>query len=105
MTILKSERRLLVSKNNRDLEKEALWRERINEWKRSPENVAEFCRRREINEHTFRSWQKVLARRDSELRVNRPRPGRKQITTALSSTAGEKEIVAVQGRCGVGFRA
>ena len=69
----------------RDLEKEALWRARIDEWKASPETVSEFCRARGINEHTFRSWQKVLSNRDAEARRNgdRLRPGRRRNAAVL----------------------
>ena len=66
----------------RDPEKEQLWRARIDEWKRSPENVVQFCRNRGLNEHTFRAWQKTVSERDAEEReqlAKRPRMERQQV--------------------------
>jgi hypothetical protein len=60
-----------MPRRQRNLEKEALWRERLNDWKNSPDTIPEFCRLHELNEHTFRSWQKVISLRDAEVRTER----------------------------------
>lgn len=74
-----------MSNDRRDSEKEALWRERITAWKSSPETVAGFCGSHGLNEHTFRSWQKVIVARDAENRQNgeRIRPGRRRKLLSL----------------------
>ncbi len=58
-----------MSNSTRDPEKEALWRERIAGWKTSPLTVAQYCKDCDLNENTFRAWQKVIANRDQEART------------------------------------
>jgi hypothetical protein len=55
-----------VSTNQRDPEKEALWRERIAKWKASRHTVTEFCLINHYNVNTFRDWLRIIAKRDQE---------------------------------------
>lgn len=55
-----------MSKNQRDPEKEALWRERIGAWKSSRHTVTEFCLINHYNVNTFRAWHRVIINRDEE---------------------------------------
>jgi hypothetical protein len=68
-----------MPRRQRNLEKEALWRQRLNDWKLSSDSIAEFCKLHELNEHTFRSWQKIIPVRDAEARAERQQvKGREQ---------------------------
>ncbi len=54
----------------RDAEKEAYWRHKLDEWKRSGLSQAAFCRREELNANTFSSWKTIIPERDAEQKVN-----------------------------------
>jgi hypothetical protein len=49
------------------LRKERLWRQRLQRWQRSGLTGRDFCRREHLQEGSFYSWKRVIAKRDREL--------------------------------------
>jgi hypothetical protein len=54
-----------------DLEKHALWRERLKAWKASGLSLPEFCRLNGLNLHTVRFWQKNILKSNEVVSKNR----------------------------------
>ena len=55
-----------MSNNKRSAEKEAFWREVLQQYQRSGLSVRSFCERKGIAEQSFYAWRKKLKSRDAE---------------------------------------
>jgi hypothetical protein len=55
-----------MAKRQRDLEREAFWRESLARQRRSGLSVRKWCSREALTETTFYYWQRALAQRDRE---------------------------------------
>jgi transposase-like protein len=51
---------------SRDREKEAAWRQRLEQHARSGQSVRAWCRQHRVTETAFYWWRRELARRDAE---------------------------------------
>ena len=61
------------SRNQRDLEKERYWRQRIGEAARSGLSIREFCRQQGLKESQFHWWQRTLKDRRRARTSGRPK--------------------------------
>jgi hypothetical protein len=52
--------------SSRDPEKEEYWREKLRNWRSSGLSQADFCRKEGLNQNSFSSWKKIIAKRDIE---------------------------------------
>jgi transposase len=50
----------------RDLNKERLWRQRLQRWQRSGLTARAFCQREQLRESALYFWKREIARRDCE---------------------------------------
>ena len=66
----------MAQRIRRDLQKEALWRERLTDQAASGLTIAEWCRRSDISGSLFHFWKRTIARRGT----GRIRPGTKSPT-------------------------
>lgn len=55
-----------VRRNGRDKAKEQMWREVLQEYRRSRQSVRAFCRERGLKEASFYRWRKAIGQRDAE---------------------------------------
>lgn len=49
--------------HERDLAKQQFWLKHIHDWQRLKLTVREFCRRHQLNEHSFHAWRRQLRQR------------------------------------------
>jgi transposase-like protein len=65
-----------MANQQRDVEKEAYWREVVQRQAASGVSVRSFCRQQQLVESAFYAWRRTIAERDGQVPTRKPPPAK-----------------------------
>lgn len=87
-----------MAKSQRDVAKEAYWREVLKQFSTSGLSVREFCKREQLTESAFYAWRRTIGERD-DTRT----PGPAFVPAVVTKEAASSIAIELAGGCVLRF--